>query len=120
MHRRRVEGRVVRLTRLLRSRESLPRRFYGLINEHGIDPDETVLTDFLEDQGCCLTGTLLTYGGRVIRFDIDFDGDTYGAWAAWGDIKAVNEWKEHHITDERPKQGSPLEVAAKMIRTGQL
>jgi hypothetical protein len=93
---------------------------YGLLHEHGINPDETTLTDFVEDQGCCLAGTLLTCDGRVIGFDIDFDGDAYGAWSAWGAIVAINEWAEHQITEGRPKQGSPLDVAAKLIRAGRL
>ena len=120
MHLWRVEEQVQRLTRLLRSRESLPRSLYGLLHEHGINPDETALTDFVEDQGCCLAGTLLTWDGRVISFDIDFDGDAYGACSAWGAIVAINEWTEYQISDRRPKQGSPLNVAAKLIHAGRL
>lgn len=120
MHLRRIEEQVERWTRLLRSRESLPRSLYKLLDEHRINPDETALTDFVEDQGCCLAGTLLACDGRVISFDIDFDGDAYGAWSAWGAILAINEWTEHQITEVRPKQGSPLQVAAKKIRAGQL
>ncbi len=120
MHRSRVEEQVEKLTRLLRSRESLPRSFYGLLHEHGINPDETVLTDFVEDQGCCLAGTLLTSDGMVISFDIDFDGDAYEAWLTWGSIVSINEWKQHNLADDRPKQGSPIEVATKMIKAGRL
>ena len=98
----------------------MPRSFYGLLQEHGINPDETVLTDFVEDQGCCLAGTLLTFDGRVINFDTDFDGDAYKACSTWGPINSINEWKQYDLADDRPKQGSPLEVATKMIRAGRL
>jgi hypothetical protein len=120
MHRWRVEEQVERLTRLLRSRESLPHSLYGLLYEHGINPDKTALTDFVEDQGCCLGGTLLTSDGKVISFDIDFEGDAYGAWSGWGAIISINEWTEHLLNDERPKQGSPLDVAARLMRAGRL
>lgn len=45
---------------MLRGQETLPRSFYGLLHENGIDPAQTVLTDVTEDQGCCLAGTLRT------------------------------------------------------------
>ena len=90
------------------------------LHDHMINLDATALTDFVEDQGCCLAGNLLTCDGRVIRFDIDFEGEAYRAWSVWGAILSINEWAEHQISDGRPKQGSPLDVAAKLIRAGRL
>lgn len=119
MHRRRREEEISLLTKLLRER-TFPQSFYGLLQDRGIDPARTVLADCDEDQGCCLSGTLLTADGRVIVFDLEFDGDSYGAWERWGSVRSMNEWAESDLVRLRPKQGSPVEVAAKLLRAGRL
>ena len=120
MNRWRVEEQIERLTALLRDGRSFPRSFYELLNERGIDTGRAILTDLVEDQGCNLTGTLLTPDCGVVRFDIDFHGVGYGEWTAWGAVEAVSEWQESCLADEEARQGSPLEVAWKMLQGGRL
>ena len=120
MRRWRVEEQIERLTKRLRSRQGLPRGFYEILDGHDINTAATVLTDLFPDQGCCLVGTLLTSGGRIIHFDIDFAGDASEPASEWREALLINEWKEVRLEDERPKQGSPLDVAARWMRAGRL
>jgi hypothetical protein len=116
----RVVEQVERLTSLLRDGECLPRSFHDLIREHGIDPERAALADLVEDQGCNLSGTLLTAAGEVVVFDIDFAGEGYGAWPSWGHVEEINRWDVSRPTDRRPRQGSPQEVALRMMGEGRL
>ncbi len=49
MNRWRVEEQVEKLTAMLRDQKSLPSSLYGFLHENGVDPAQTVLTDFTED-----------------------------------------------------------------------
>lgn len=120
MKRWRVKEQVTRLTGFLRSEEVLPQALHELLTERGVSLSETALADIVEDQGCNLSGALVTSEGRVIDFDIDFEGTAYGAWREWSEILSINHWKEWDLRDQPPKQGTDLDLAFRMLRQEQL
>jgi hypothetical protein len=112
----RVVEQVQRRTALLRGGEHLPRGLLDLIRQHGIDPERAALADLIEGQGGNLCGSLVTAEDVIVRFDIDFAGDGFGDWVAWGQVEAINRWEVSRMADQRPRQGTPEEVAMRMLR----